>query len=416
MSKRVNRKPRVPSYRRQKQNKQQDQAFVEINGKRHYLGTYGSPQSKAAYQRIIGEWLGGGGDLPPEPEHMLVAEILVRWVRWAQKHYRDRHGRQTTGYRNARNATRWLDEMFGEMYVVEFRPRHLKAIQRAMILRGFSRPYVNKNCDIIKAVFKWAVAEELVEPGALRGLEAVRGLQKGRTDAPETEPIKPVADDHVHVCLPHMPVPVAAMVRLQQATGMRPAEVVTIRPADIEMGSEVWSYIPDDHKLAHKDRDRIVFIGPKGQATLKAHLTPNRPTTKPIFSPRDAVADLHAKRHEQRQTPLKYGNGPGTNRSGDPQRSAGEGYSVDSYRRAIHRACDKAWPVPKGATAAEAKAHRDRHRWSPNQLRHTYATRVRRDHGLEAAQVLLGHSRADVTQVYAERDISKAREVAQLVG
>ena len=46
----------------------------------------------------------------------------------------------------------------------------------------------------------------------------------------------------------------------------------------------------------------------------------------------------------------------------------------------------------------EVKRWRIAHHWHPNQLRHSYATKVRREHGLEAAQVLLGHSRADVTQ------------------
>jgi hypothetical protein len=35
---------------------------------------------------------------------------------------------------------------------------------------------------------------------------------------------------------------------------------------------------------------------------------------------------------------------------------------------------------------------------------------------LEAAQVVLGHSRADVTQVYAERDLSLAERVAAQIG
>ena len=48
--------------------------------------------------------------------------------------------------------------------------------------------------------------------------------------------------------------------------------------------------------------------------------------------------------------------------------------------------------------------------WHPNQLRHTFATEVRRTHGLEAAQAALGHSKADVTQVYAERDFDPRRE------
>lgn len=49
-------------------------------------------------------------------------------------------------------------------------------------------------------------------------------------------------------------------------------------------------------------------------------------------------------------------------------------------------------------------------------MRHSFGTRVRRDHGLEAAQVLLGHAKADVTQVYAERDNERARAVALKIG
>ena len=54
--------------------------------------------------------------------------------------------------------------------------------------------------------------------------------------------------------------------------------------------------------------------------------------------------------------------------------------------------------------------------WHPNQLRHLFASEVRRGHGLEAAQVLLGHARADVTQVYAERNKEFAANVAAKIG
>jgi site-specific recombinase XerC len=56
------------------------------------------------------------------------------------------------------------------------------------------------------------------------------------------------------------------------------------------------------------------------------------------------------------------------------------------------------------------------HCWQPNQLRHAFATRVRKVHGLEAAQVLLGHARADVTQVYAERNEQLAAAIAVVMG
>jgi integrase len=54
--------------------------------------------------------------------------------------------------------------------------------------------------------------------------------------------------------------------------------------------------------------------------------------------------------------------------------------------------------------------------WAPSQLRHSHGTSVRRRYGLEAAQVVLGHSRADVTQVYAERDPTLALKIAAEIG
>mgnify|MGYP001263631816 CR=1 FL=1 len=57
--------------------------------------------------------------------------------------------------------------------------------------------------------------------------------------------------------------------------------------------------------------------------------------------------------------------------------------------------------------------------FSPRALRHLQyvaATRIRREYGLEAAQVVLGHARADVTQVYAERDMARAIQVMEEAG
>jgi integrase len=53
---------------------------------------------------------------------------------------------------------------------------------------------------------------------------------------------------------------------------------------------------------------------------------------------------------------------------------------------------------------------------SPNQLRHTAATEIREKFGLEAAQVVLGHASADITQVYAERNQKLAAEVIKQIG
>lgn len=87
-------------------------------------------------------------------------------------------------------------------------------------------------------------------------------------------------------------------------------------------------------------------------------------------------------------------------RKKNPRRIRGTRYTKDTHARAIARACLTAG-VPH---------------WSPNQLRHSVATRVRAEIGLEAAQVVIGHSRADVTQVYAERNAEVARQAMARLG
>ena len=54
--------------------------------------------------------------------------------------------------------------------------------------------------------------------------------------------------------------------------------------------------------------------------------------------------------------------------------------------------------------------------WAPNRLRHTAATEIRKTFGLEGAGAALGHSKLDVTQIYAEKNMSLAREIARKVG
>ena len=197
----------------------------------------------------------------------------------------------------------------------------------------------------------------------------VAGLRRGRTDARESAPIMPVTDTVVDATLPHLPAVVADMVRLQRATGMRPAEVCLMRPCDIDRTGDVWTYRPESHKTEHHGRDRVVCLGPKAQAVLLRYLA--RDSSAYCFRPCDSESKRLADRHLHRETPIQYGNTVGTNRVRKPKRQAGEKYSTDSYRRAIHRACEKAG-VEK---------------WAPNRLRHTAATEIRREFVLEAAQV-----------------------------
>ena|GEM_PF-4833356 len=48
---------RIPTLRHHKAS---GQGFVELNGKRHYLGVFGLPETKERYARTLAEWLAHG--------------------------------------------------------------------------------------------------------------------------------------------------------------------------------------------------------------------------------------------------------------------------------------------------------------------------------------------------------------------
>ncbi|HQL55245.1 MAG TPA: site-specific integrase [Phycisphaerae bacterium] len=201
---------------------------------------------------------------------------------------------------------------------------------------------------------------------------------------------------HVHAALVKCPRMVRLMIRLQALTGVRPAEVCNLRACDVDRSGDLWVYSPPEHKTAWRGKTRSIHFGPRARRLLTAVLR-RWPATGYVFSPERGEADRLAERHARRVTPPSCTDGPGTHRVDHRKRPPGDHYDVAAYRRAITRACELAG-VPD---------------WSPNQRRHSFATRVRRDYGLEAAQILLGHSSALVTDaVYAERDEGRARAIA----
>jgi integrase len=160
----------------------------------------------------------------------------------------------------------------------------------------------------------------------------------------------------------------------------------------------------------------VIPLGPKAVEIVKEFLRAD--TTAYLFDPREV-----ANRHLIGRTNKRYRR--------------------RSYDQAIARACDRAFPHPtlvemrnaikatplggrkkawkelrrwEREHKAELAQWRDDHRWSPLQLRHTAATAIRSKYGLESAQVVLGHAKADVTQLYADRDLSKARAIIAEIG
>lgn len=403
----------LPKYRRHRPS---GKAVVTINGTDHYLGPHGSKTSLIEYDRLISEFLATGrrGTARDVASHgITVTELIAAYWRFAQGYYR-KGGKPTSELSVIRLAVRDLKAFYGKEPAEDFGPLKLKAIREHWISQGHARKTINDQAGRIKRMYRWAVSEELIGPACSQALASVAGLSAGRTAAKESAPVLPVAVAVVERTLPHLSPVVASMVRIQLLTGARPAEVCKMRPADVDRSGAVWEYRVPDHKTVHHGRDRIVYIGPEAQKILAPYLL--RDASVPCFSPKESAAAVRARRSAERVTPRSCGNKPGSNRKPKPQRQAGDRFATAAYGRAIARACDAAFPPPDGLPEAEVKAWQAASRWAPNQLRHTAATEIRRQFGLEAAQVILGHSEAKVTEIYAERDATKAREVAGLIG
>jgi integrase len=411
---------RLPSYRKHKAS---GQAIVTFHGRDHYLGPHGAKASKREYDRLVAEYLSSGRSQSfGTPEQSLtVVELAADYRRFAEKYY---GAGKNSEYRRIILLIKPLRELYGRIPAVEFGPVQLKAMQRLFIDRGWGRTYINASCKRITRMFRWAAGEGKIPAEVARALAMVPSLRAGKCDARETEPIGPVSDEMVEATLPHLPAVVADMVRLQRRTGMRPAEVCIVRPCDVDRSTSDWVYRPASHKTQHHGKERAVPLGPIAQGIVLKYLA--RDPEACCFRPCDSEAKRRAEASAARRTPLSCGNRPGSNRRRRPKKQPGDCYDVCAYRRAIARACDKAYPHPTlafkpiaeltVADKAQLLRWRKEHRWAPNQLRHAAATEVRRQFGLEAAQVVLGHSQANVTQVYAERDLARGVEVARAIG
>lgn len=376
------------------------QAMVKLGGRAVYLGPFGSEAAAQNYRRAVAEWQATGGQAAVEV--LTVDHVIAGYWRHAEVYYR-KNGRPTSELSVLRLAMKPLHELYGALPASEFGPLKLKACRERMIDQGLARTTINGYVSRIRQAFRWAVENELVPGEVLQALRAVSGLKRGRSRAKEPEPVRPVDRAAVEVVLPHVARQVAAMIELQWLTGMRPQEVVQMRMAEIDRGDRVWLYRPREHKVEHHGMERVIPVGPKAQAVLVPFLSLDPAAA--LFSPQDAEKERRAAMRAARKTKLWPSHSNQARRArrrerGSEVQALRECYDTNSYRRAIARGCE--------AAGIET--------WSPNQLRHAAATRIRKEMGIEAAQVVLGHRQLETTQVYAEVNQARAVEVMERLG
>lgn len=373
------------------------QARVTYRGRCHYLGVFGSPASRKEYARLVRAWTADDDELPPVQAlaagaggaGATVDQLVARWVEAAESE----RGADDKEILAVRRATLPLCRKFGSLAATEFGTLHLQMVRQSMLsgewmtpedrehprapaAGGWCRNVVNRAVSRIRRVWRWAEEQQFVRAGAWHHLQSLRPLPPRSQLIRETEPRKPALWDDILAVLPEVPPPVAAMIQLQTATGMRPGEVVKMRAGDVSEDSARGVFVYQMERDKSSWRGALppapVPLGPEAMAALRPWL--------------DAAAKL----------------GPATYLFRPIRRKGGSGhYRVEAYARAIGRACRKL-----GVRS-----------WTPYQIRHLVKRIVTREEGLDAARAVLRQRTVDATAHYdREIDTETAAKIARKIG
>lgn len=386
---------------------------IRVDGQDIWLGPHDSAEARARYAAVVAELSLNGGHLPIEAGAATIRTLIARWLEHAEVRYAGKDE-----LNQFRHALAPLVRLYGELPVVDFGPKCLKAYQRATATgswltpqekaerRKIGRPatrcrrVVNRHTVRVKTVFRWLESEQLIPPSTLHALETVAGLAEGEAEAIDYDEVPPVPEADLAATIPVLNPIVRAAVQLQVLTGARPGEVLGLRPADlnrsgsiqvargitIPLGKDVWAVVKvKGHKMAHRRQRRIILIGPQGQRILEPLLL-GRDQDAYIFSPREATEGF------LRETGRKIRHAR--------ERRPGERYTTSSYGRAIDAGCRRAKVQP----------------WDAHQLRHNAATRLTEEFGWEVARILLGHKSVETTKLYALDAYQKAAEAVRDAG
>ena len=393
---------RIPSLRHHKPS---GQGVVTLNSRDHYCGPWGSKQAKVEYQRLVGEWLASGGaPRVTDRNAITVAELVLAYRRFAKEYYAppSNEGAQI------RLAMQPVVERYAHTLARDFGPLSLKAVRQVWIDAGLARKYINQRVGRVVRAWGWAVENELIPPECWQALKAVKGLRAGRSDAKETPAVRPVSDAIFEATLAEIGSPqVRAMLRLMRLTGARPGEVCIMRTGDIDRTTSPWEYRPRTHKTAHRGHERVVYVGPKAQAVLADWLRADPEAF--LFQPREAAAAVREASQVAGRSDADRARAARNKRAADARkrggraqnrRLPGDRYTPGRLGHAVGRACQRA----------------EIEHWHPHQLRHAAATELRREIGIEAARVVLGHRSPGMAELYAEADRQAAAAAMARIG
>ncbi len=379
-------------------------AFARFDGRVVSFGPVG-PEAEKRFQIALAEWLTNGQRLPQfEPDVLTVADVVAAFLEHAEHEYRP------VELYKLKRAFLPVLERFRSLPAAKFDVSCLEAVQRHLandlhqrvVIRRrrrrksdpdkpapktsahyLSRATIRSRINAVRKCWRWAEQRRMVPAGSWDHLRTLEHVKPGRTRAKEAKLVDPVPWSQVEAVLPHLTSPLRACALLQWWSGMRPSEALTMTGRQISRTGPIWLYRPLQHKGVWRGRDRVVRLGPKAQEVLQPLLKLDPDAA--VISPLEAFLEVRARKRARRRTRVQPSQLARDERNAQKEPPVGQFYDVNSYRTAIHRACDLAG-VP---------------RWSPHRLRHACAARLFEAGEFEAARAVLGHSRLDMTRHYA---------------
>lgn len=361
--------------------------WVDDAGNRHRR-SFGSNRAKAEarFSRFNAEWSRNPAARSPDPDAPLtLARLWAKFAAHAREHYRRADGKPTSTFDSMAASFAHVLAHYGNDDAETFGPNALRLVRDKMVEGGaLCLNVINERIRRIRHVFKWAAGREMIAAGVWHALQALEPLAPGRSSARVTDDVQPVPEADYRETVKILPPTLRAMVQFQYLTGARPGEVCRLTLEQLDVSGAVWIYKPAHHKTKHLGKDRSILIGPRAQAVIAPFL--NRDQDTPLFTPLESFREHATARFKKAKA---YG-----------RVTIGREWRTTAYARAIVRHCQENGITP----------------WAPNRLRHNAATRLRASHGLDVAQLVLGHASANTTEIYAALDLAKARKVIEKVG
>lgn len=208
--------------------KSRNRAFCKVDGKFVTLGPVGSPAAQAAYGKLLQDLAMRGVDaaiaaskqkqpvpIPPAFSGPTLNDLLLEFVT-------ERLGKYAKPEKRCFGlAIRIARELYRETPAEQFDVLRLRTVREAMVLKVWSRGFINKQVARLKVILRWAVGWKLFSQTAADALGSVDPLEPGETSAVEHPPRRAVPEEHIAAVRPLLTERYRDIVDLLCLTGAR---------------------------------------------------------------------------------------------------------------------------------------------------------------------------------------------------